>query len=136
LSLLGVAFSSFLIHGGVGLNCVGGHTRAPAKPGESGVYDGGGACDMLRARGSCIPRSGGGIHHGVCSVLRVGVWCYITPISLLFAAVLWPRVASLDPSGIMHMAPFVTLCEAYMGIDPTSIYGTTSFAPGYSRARA
>jgi hypothetical protein len=69
LGLLGVAFASFLIHGGVGLDHIGGHTRALVTPCESGVYDGGGSCDLPCARGSRIPHFGGGIHRGVCGVL-------------------------------------------------------------------
>jgi hypothetical protein len=47
---------------------VGGHVRAPAKPCESGAYDGGRAHDLPRARGSHIPSVSGGIRcvlHGV-----------------------------------------------------------------------
>jgi hypothetical protein len=39
----------------------------------------------------------GGVHRGLSNVLRAGVRCAITLISLLFAAVLWPGAASLDP---------------------------------------
>jgi hypothetical protein len=99
LSLLGVAFPSYQIHGRVRLDHVRGHARAPAKPYESGVYDCGRACDLPPAQGSHISHSGGGIHHGVRGVLQVGVWCAIAPISPLFAVVLWPRAASLDPLG-------------------------------------
>jgi hypothetical protein len=45
-SLLGVALTSFLIHGRVGLDRVRGQARAPAKPCESGVYNSDGACDL------------------------------------------------------------------------------------------
>jgi hypothetical protein len=41
----------------------------------------------------------------------------------------------LTPSGILHIAAFVTLSEAYMGIDPTLTYGTTSFTSVSRRAR-
>jgi hypothetical protein len=41
LSLRGVISPSLLIHGRVGLDHVGGHARAPAKPHELGVYDSG-----------------------------------------------------------------------------------------------
>jgi hypothetical protein len=51
--------------------------------------------------------------HGV---LRARIWCAITPISPLFVAVLWLGTSSLD--AILHMVAFVTLCEAYMGIEP------------------
>jgi hypothetical protein len=39
LSLRDVVSPSLLIHGGVGLDRIGGHARAHAKPHESGVYD-------------------------------------------------------------------------------------------------
>jgi hypothetical protein len=41
----------------------------------------------------------------------------------------------LTPSEIFHMAAFVTLGEAYMGIDPTLTCGTIFAAPSYIRAR-
>jgi hypothetical protein len=97
LSLLGVASPSLLIYGGVELDRVGGHARAPAKPGESGVYDGDGGCDLPCARGSRIPRSGGGERRGMHDILRVGLWCAITLISPLSAAILQLGTASLDP---------------------------------------
>jgi hypothetical protein len=81
------------------LDRIRGHARACAKLGESGVYDGSGACDLPRARGSRIPCSGGGICRGVRGVLCVGVWCAIKLVSLLVAAVLRPEIASLDPLG-------------------------------------
>jgi hypothetical protein len=69
LILLGVASACLLFHGRVGLDHVGGHTRAPAKLGELGVYDSGAACDLPRARGSFIPYLGGGICRDVCDIL-------------------------------------------------------------------
>jgi hypothetical protein len=78
------------------LDYVGGNTRAHAKLGELGVYDGGGACDLPHDRGSCIPYSGKEIHHGVCGILWAGVWCTITSVSPLAIAVLQSRTASLD----------------------------------------
>jgi hypothetical protein len=74
LSLKGVASPSFLNHGGVGLDCVGGHSRAHAKPCESGVYDSGGAHVLLCAQGSRIPCSARGIRRGMLNVLRAGIW--------------------------------------------------------------
>jgi hypothetical protein len=99
LSLWGVVSPSLLIHGRVGLDRVGGHARAPAKPHESGVYDNGGVGYMLCARGSCICCSGGGIRHGMHGVLRVKIRCAIKSISSLSAIVQWPGAASLDPLG-------------------------------------
>jgi hypothetical protein len=65
-----------------------------------------------------MPCSGGGICHGVNDVLCARIWCAITQISPLVATVLWLGTAALDPLGILHMAAFVTLYEAYMGIEP------------------
>jgi hypothetical protein len=99
LSLLGVASPSLLIHGGVGLDCVGGHARAPTKPCESGVYDDGGACDLSCTRGSRAPppHSGEGIRCAMHGILRAGLWCAIIPNSPLVDA--QPGTASLDPLG-------------------------------------
>jgi hypothetical protein len=36
---------------------------------------------------------------------------------------------NLTPPGVLHITTFVTLCEAFMGIDPFSTYGTTSSRP-------
>jgi hypothetical protein len=47
--LQSIASSSILIHGEVGLDQAGDQTRAPAKPCESGVYEGGRACDLPHA---------------------------------------------------------------------------------------
>jgi hypothetical protein len=49
IELTGVASPYLLNYGGVVLDHVGGHARAPAKPRESGVHDSGGASDLPRA---------------------------------------------------------------------------------------
>jgi hypothetical protein len=137
LSFLGVAAPSLLIYGGDGLDRVRCNTRAPAKACESRVYDGGRACDLPRSRGSRIPHSSGRIRRGVCGVLRAGVWCAITPISLLLAVVLRPETTSLDPlRDLTHGGLFVTRVRHICGLSPTSICGTTSFASGCNRAQA
>jgi hypothetical protein len=41
----------------------------------------------------------------------------------------------LSPSGILQIAGFMTLCEAYIRIEPTLICGTISSAFGYGRAQ-
>jgi hypothetical protein len=86
-------------HGSVGLDRVEGHTRGLAKPHESGVYDGGRVHDLPHARGTRIPCSGRGTHHGMHDVLRARIWCSSTPISPLFAVVLCLGTASLDCLG-------------------------------------
>jgi hypothetical protein len=96
-SLQGVISPSLLIHGGVGLDRISGHARAPAKSHELGVYESGSVGYLSCARGSCVSYSGRGIHHGVRGVLRVRIQSVITPISPPSAMVLQPRPASLDP---------------------------------------
>jgi hypothetical protein len=103
------------------LDRIGGHARAPVKPHESGAYDSSGVGYLSCTRGSWISCLDGGIRCGMSSVLQARIRCAITPISLLSIEVLWPVAASLDPLGILHMAAFVTLCEAYMGIEPHCI---------------
>jgi hypothetical protein len=95
----GVTSLFLLFHGGVGLARVIGHTRAPAKSRKLGVYDSGRVCYLSCARGSCIYSPGGGIRRGVRGILCVGIWCVITSISLLLAAVLRLGAISPDPFG-------------------------------------
>jgi hypothetical protein len=113
LSLLDVAYPSLLVPGRVGLDRVGGHARGPAKPCESRVHDDDGACDLPRARGSYIPCSGGGIRHSLRDILRLGVWCAITPISSLSVVVLWPGITSPDP---LRYLAHGDLCDPVRGL--------------------
>jgi hypothetical protein len=55
-------------------------------------------CRVLEDPSSPVS-GGGGIHRGLCGILQAGVRRAITPISPLFAAVLWPGAASFDPLG-------------------------------------
>jgi hypothetical protein len=70
LSLLGVSSPSLLIYGGVGLDCIEGHARAPTKPCELGYMI---AAELATYRVPEILRpllyGGGGIRRGVHSVL-------------------------------------------------------------------
>jgi hypothetical protein len=52
------------------------------------------------------------------SILRARIPCAIALISLLSTIVLSPRAASLDPSEILHVTTIMTLCEAYIEIEP------------------
>jgi hypothetical protein len=106
LILRGVISLSLPIHGGFGLDRVGGHTRAPTKPCESGVYDSGGVGYLSYVRESYVPCSSGGIRRGVCGALGVRIWCVIVAISPLSAAVLWPGAALLDPLGDLAYGGF------------------------------
>jgi hypothetical protein len=118
LSLQGVVSLSLLFHGGVGLAHVGGHARAHAKSRKLGVYDNGGVSYLSCAQRSCISSPDGGIRHGVCGVLRArfGMPSHRFLCSLLQFYGL--ELHHLTPSGILHMVTFVTLCKAYMGIEP------------------
>jgi hypothetical protein len=60
LNLWGVIFPSLLIHGGVGLDRIEGHTRARAKHLGSGVYDNDRVGYLSCARGCRVPYSDGG----------------------------------------------------------------------------
>jgi hypothetical protein len=108
----GIVPSSLLFHGGVAMVCIGGHARAPAKPCESGVYDSDRVSYLSCARRSCILCSGGG-YIMVCIAFYergFGVSSHRFLCSLLQFYGL--ELHHLTPSGILHMAAFVTLCEA------------------------
>jgi hypothetical protein len=135
LSLRGVVSLSLMFHGGVGLSCVGGHTKAPAKPHKSGVYDSDGVSYQLCAWGSCISCSTGGIHHGMRVVLRARIWCAITWISPLAVVVLRLGDASLDFFRDPAYRPSWPCARPTRGLSRMSICGTTSSMPSYGRAR-
>jgi hypothetical protein len=127
LSLQGVASPSLLNHGRVGLVHIRRHARASAKPCESRVYDGGRACDLLHARGSHIPYSDGG-YVVACVVFykrRFGVPSHQFLRSLLQFYSL--ELHHLTPLGILHKVDFVTLCKAYVGIEPHYIQWNSFF---------
>jgi hypothetical protein len=69
LTLRGVASPSLLIHGGVGLDRIGGHARAPAKPRESEVYDSGRVGYLSCAQGSRMPCFGRGGYVVACTTV-------------------------------------------------------------------
>jgi hypothetical protein len=81
-------FLSLWFHGGVGLACASGHTRAPTKSCKLGLYDSGETRYMSCSCKSYVPRSGGGIRCGALGVLRVQLWCAPALIPLLAAAIL------------------------------------------------
>jgi hypothetical protein len=47
------------------------------------------------------------------NVLGAGIWCAITPISLLLNAVLWHGTSSLDP---LRDLPHGSLCDPVRGL--------------------
>jgi hypothetical protein len=101
-----------LFHDGVMLAYAGDHAKAHTKSHESRMYDSGQASYLSCSYGSCIPCSGEGIHCGMHNILRARIWPALTLIPLLATIVLWLGVASPDSFGVLHIAAFVTLCEA------------------------
>jgi hypothetical protein len=74
---------------------IGGYTRAPTKSRKLRVYDSGGVCYL-----SCAHGFGVLSHRFLYSLLRsYGL-----------------ELHHLTPLGILHMAAFMTLCEAYMNL--------------------
>jgi hypothetical protein len=67
--LKGVAFPSFLSHGGVGLDSFHCYARPLAKTHEAWVYGSGEARGLLCARGPYVPCTYGGIRGILCSIL-------------------------------------------------------------------
>jgi hypothetical protein len=79
---------------------------------------------------------GGGGYNMVCEAFYE--WGFSVPSHQFLRSLLQfysLELHHLTPSGILHMVVFWTLCETYMGIEPTAIRGTISSAPGYRRAR-
>jgi hypothetical protein len=93
---IGCCFPSLPNYVGTRLDTVGGHVGAPTGHRESGVLNGGGACDLSCGRGPHISRASGGIHGGLHGVLGARVWCAITLIPPLHV-VLWLGTASPIP---------------------------------------
>jgi hypothetical protein len=74
---------------------VGGYTRAPTKSRKLRVYDSSRVCYLSCAHGFGVPS-----HRFLCSLLRsYGL-----------------ELHHLTPLGILYMAAFMTLCEAYMNL--------------------
>jgi hypothetical protein len=114
LSLLGVAPPSLLSNGGARLDRIRGHTRAPAEPHESGVYDEGRARDLPPEDPASPVPAGGYIM--ACTMFYergFGVPSHQFLHSLLQFYGL--ELHHLTLMGILHMAAFMTLCEGLYG---------------------
>jgi hypothetical protein len=118
LGLESIASPSFSIHDGTRLDPFHGHAGAPIEPCESGDQDGSGAHGQPHGQGPCVPHASGGIRGVLCGILRAGIRCVVAPIPSLIVGALSSGAAQSDPSGILHIASFMTLCVAYMRIDP------------------
>jgi hypothetical protein len=47
--------------------------------------------------------------------------------SSVIVVALWPIAGQSNPLGVLHIIAFMSLCEAYVGIDPNLTCGTISF---------
>jgi hypothetical protein len=65
------------------------------------------------------------------SVMAFYEWGFSLASHQFLRSLLWYnnlKLHHLNPSGVMHIAAFVTLCEAYLGSTLSMICGSTSFA--------
>jgi hypothetical protein len=118
LSLWRVVLLSLSFYGGVESAHVEGHARELVKPRESAVYDSGRASYLSCSYGSSISCFGGGFITMCVAFYEEG---FGVPSHRFFRLLLQfynMELHHLTPSGILHIAAFVTLCEAYMGIEP------------------
>jgi hypothetical protein len=92
-----VASPSSKSNGGAGLDSFYCYARLSTKTCKARVHDGGGARNLPRARGPCVPYACGRLCGVLCGILRVGIWYAIAPILPLIVAALWARAAQLDP---------------------------------------
>jgi hypothetical protein len=120
LSIRGVVSLSLLFYGGVELTHVGGHARAPAKPCKLGVYDYRRVRNLTCARGSYISSSGGGRGYIMAYTTFYERGCGVPSHWFLLSLLLFCglELHHLTSPGILHIAAFVTLCEAYLRIEP------------------
>jgi hypothetical protein len=111
LGLQGVASPSLLDYDGAGLNPVEGHDGAPTGPHEPRVHDGDIACNLPHARGPYITHASGGIRGGLRGILRergrVPSYRFLHSLLQFYGL----ELHHLTPSGVFHIAVFVTLCE-------------------------
>jgi hypothetical protein len=108
--LEGVALPSSLSHGGAGLDPFHRYAEPPTKPREAWVYGGGGARGLSCARGPYV-----------VSFASFYEWGFGMPPHWFLCSLLQYHGLELHhitPSGVLHIVAFVTLCEAYLGIDP------------------
>jgi hypothetical protein len=117
LRFKGVAYPSLPNYGGVGLDPVKGDAGAPKGPCEPRVSDGDRAGNLLCARGSRISRVGGGYVVAYTTFYERG---FSVPVHQFLRSLLQYYGLKLhhNPSRILHITVFVTLCETYMGIEP------------------
>jgi hypothetical protein len=113
-----IASPSSSSHGGDGLDPFHGYAGSPAKPCKIKVYDGVRAHDLPRARGPCVPRAHGGIRSVFMAFYE---WGFGTPLQQFPYSLLQYyglELHILTPSGVLHIGAFMSLFEAYLGIDP------------------
>lgn len=53
------------------------------------------------------------------------------PFTVTLFKYLQVQLHYLNPNRILHIAAFITLCEGYLGMSPTSLYGDISLVSSY-----
>jgi hypothetical protein len=103
---------------GAGLDSFHHYTEPPTKTREAWVYVGRGARVLSGAGGPCIPRA----CERICGVLLTFYeWGFSVLLHQFLRLLLWYYGLELHhqtPSGVLHIAAYVTLCEANIVIDP------------------
>jgi hypothetical protein len=68
-----------------------------AKTHKARVHDGGEACDLSCARGSCSPHARERICGVLCGILQAGIRYAFAPLPPLVIIAIWPRATQPDP---------------------------------------
>jgi hypothetical protein len=118
LILQGVVDLSSWLHGGVRLVYVRDYARAHIESSESGVYDSDGTSYLSCSCGSCIPYPGGGYVVECSAFYERGFGAPPHRFLYLLLQFYGLELHHFTPSGNLHIAAFITLYEAYMGIEP------------------
>jgi hypothetical protein len=95
------------------------HYAGPStKTCEAGVYDGGGAHDLPCARGPAFSALAEGYMVSFVAIYERGFGMPSHQFLRLLLCYYGLVLHHLTPSGVLHIASFMTLCKAYLGIDP------------------
>jgi hypothetical protein len=111
-------FLSLRLHGGVEMACAGGHARAHAKSCKLGVYDSGGTSYLSCSSGSYVPVPVAGYVVACSPFYERGFGAHPHQFLHLLLQYYGFEQHHLTPLEVLHIAAFVTLCEAYIGIEP------------------
>jgi hypothetical protein len=96
---------------------VGGHARAPAKSRKLGAYDSGRLATCRVPMDPTSPAPTRGMSWHAWRSMSEDLVCLHIYFATCCCSFYGLELHHLTPSGILHIAAFVTLCEAYMGIE-------------------